>query len=235
MEYILLGKLVFKVSGEYLDEPSDNSYPLFDIITDEQIGTFTASYLQQAAIRIPSCYIDVYKDNVNKCLENTLAKIDIRPVLRLLVNNDKYIHYIVGPVLMGDLIVREGGQYFTYVNNAQGEPVLYAAETALELQECIKHEISSCVNRGVTILHDKYFEEALTKLKDYHLAGDACSVNAITSKWKEQVEQEQHEHGWHCSWCAEIGLDGTHLNNPWASDGSVYDDGSKTTKSIYIK
>ena len=235
--YILLNGHPFKVDESYLDEPLDNFYPIYDLYDGEEVGTMQASTLQKIATRVPACYIDIYADRIKACIETTISKIDIRPVLRLLVNNDKFIHYVVGPVLMDDLIVREGGQYFAYAQGEDGEPVLYVGDTALELRENIKYGITKCRARNVSFVHDKYIQEALDKLKAYYLEGDVCAINELYSAWKDgtAIEPEtEHNHEFHCSWCLANGLDGKH-GNYWSNDGNVYDDGSHTTRSNYIK
>lgn len=234
---IMLNGRLFRVDESYLDEPLDNVYPIYDIDTGEEVGRFQANALQQTALKIPDCWKETYVKRISPAIAKAYSSIEIYSVLRLIVNNERYIHYLIGPALMDELIVREGGQYFAFVDNVDGEPVLYAGNTALELRENIRHKIFACKARGISIVHDVYFQEAIAKLLASHLTYSICAKGELYSTWKEVKDptDTEHNHEPHCKWCMEMGLDGKHTNY-WATDGNVYEDRTKrTTKSNYIK
>lgn len=236
MLYVLLNNRVFRVDEGYLDEPLDNVYPLYPLDSDEPVGSMRADVLQQVGMKVPACYQELFEKRVYAKALKEYQSIDIRVVLRLIVNNEKHIHYLIGPVCVDDITIREGGQYFAFKDDSEGNPVLYGADTGLILKQCLENNISACANKQLVVLHDKYFEAAINKLKEMHLLKDVCVPSVQYSEWKEPptvvppVGEEENNHGPHCEWCKEMGLNGLHL---WANDGNVYDDGSHTTHSHY--
>lgn len=238
MTHILLGRLIFLVDSGYLDEPSDNIYPLYDPERPyEEVGRMTGSYLQKAAYQIPPCYVDYYKNKIANCMDKTYNDIQIKIVLRLKTHSLNYISYVIGPMIMSESLSAQGGQYFAYVTK-DGKDVLYAGDTMLELEQNIKHDISAC-HTNVLIIHDKYFEDALNKLLEMHKLNDNCQTNYYLSEFKDPAStlpepgEEENCHGLHCEWCEEMGLDGKH-GNYWGRDGNVYEDPKVlTTHSHY--
>ena len=236
MPYVLLNKQVFRVDEGYLDEPLDNEYPLYPLDSDEPVGSMRADVLQQIGFKIPTCYKDLFEKRVYAKALEEYESIDIRVVLRLIVNNENYIHYLIGPVLLDDIAIRQGGQYFAFKNDSEGNPILYGAETGLLLQQMLKSNISACKNKSLVVLKDSYFDAAIAKLKELHLLQDACIESQLFSIKKDPATQvppigeEENNHGPHCEWCKEIHENGLH---DWNNDGNVYVDGTHTTHSHY--
>lgn len=236
MPYVLLNNRVFRVDEGYLDEPLDNEYPLYPLGSDEPIGSMRADILQQIGFKVPACYKDLFEKRVYAQALKEYKSIDIRVVLRLIVNNEGYIHYLVGPVLLDDIAIREGGQYFAFKDDSEGNPVLFGADTGLMLQKCLENNISACNNKSLTVLHDSYFAAAIAKLKELHLLKDVCiepqlfSFNKVPATQVPPVGEDEAHHGPHCDWCKEINENGLHN---WNNDGNVYEDGNHTTHSHY--
>lgn len=231
----MLNNTVFKVDDSYLTAPDDQLIPLIGL-DGNPVGTINAVTLRQMTWVVPECYQELFQKRVHAKALEEYKSIDIRSVLRLAVHNERYIHYLVGPVLMDDLLIREGGQYFAFVNVDNNVPVLFTGNTGLELDLNIKHGIPAERNLRFTVLHDSYLEEALAKLLASHNLANPCSPSELVSVWKDPLSVvapiggEQANHAPHCEWCLSQGLNGLH---DWNNDGSVHDDGSTTTNSYY--
>lgn len=236
MAYVLLNKQVFKVDDGYLDEPLDNTYSLYPLGSDEEVGTMRADVLQQIGFKINPCFAGIFEKRVYAQALKEYQSIDIRVVLRLVVNNENFIHYVIGPVLMDDIAIREGGQYFAFKDDSDGNPILFGADTGLLLGQYLKNDITACNNKGLVVLHDAYFEAAIAKLKEIHLLHDVCIDSQLFSIKKDPatvippVGEDEAHHGPHCKWCIELGLNGNH---DWNNDGNIYDDPTHTTHSHY--
>lgn len=230
--YTVIGGKVFKVDESYLDEPLDSVYPLYDH-EDYEVGRMEARTIQQVGKVVPKCYSSLFAEKMRKAECDAFNSINILPVLRIIVNNERYMNYVLGPIVIEQFLSREAGQYFAYAL-VDGKPTLFGADTMLELHQTMKHGITLCQNRGLRVLHDIHFEEALAKLLTMFNANDICQPTQIHQFTKEVIEEdEESKHNFHCSWCVSLGLDGHH--NHWNNDGKVYDSGSKTTHSDYIK
>ena len=233
---IILGKQILKVDDGYLDEPLDTLFPLYDE-DDNEVGRLEAKVLQLSAIKVPACFAETYKTKTTIAVEKALGEIDIHVVMRLVVHNNEYINYLISPVLMETIINREGGLYFAFVT-IDDKDILYAGNTAKELEQAIKNDIRAC-NSNVLVIHDKYFEEALNKLLEMHKANDTCQKPYFYTTYKSpkstvaEPGEEEACHDLHCQWCLEMGLDGKH-GNMWATDGNTYvHPECKTTHSHY--
>lgn len=231
-EYVVIGGKVFKVDESYLDEPLDNVYPLYDLATGDEVGKMEAQVIQQIGKVVPKCYSGLFAERMREAELAVYNSIKLIPVLRIIVNNDRYINYVLGPIVMDQFLSREAGQYFAY-KEVDGDVLLFGADSMLELDQMMKHNISLCQNRGLKTFHDKYFEGALAKLRVMFDKDNMCQPNTIYQFIKERDIINDTTHNYHCSWCQSLGLDGHH--NDWNNDGKVYDDGSKTTHSDYIK
>lgn len=238
MQHIVIGGKIFLVDEGYLDEPLDNEYPVYDLNNEEAVMRVEAATLQQIATPVPSCYAPVFAKEIDKSIKIALQYIDIRPILRLMVNNDRYIHYICGPVLVSDLYGREGGQYLSCEIDSGGEVTFYAGNTMLDLLECERHNILASKNGKVKLVKDAYLQEALETLVKMTNANDACQKAITVGLWKDPKTLPlpvEDNHPKHCSWCQSIGLDGKH-GNYWANDGIVYEDRTHSTaKSPYLQ
>lgn len=236
MQYVLLNKQVFRVDDGYLDEPSDNLYPLYPLDSDEPVGTMRADILQQIGFKIPPCYKEIFEKRVYAQALKEYESIDVRVVLRLITNSETYVHYLISPVLVDDITVREGGQYFAFKDDADGNPVLYGADTGLLLQQCLNANIPAAKNRQLVVLNDSYFVEALRQLKEMHLLKDTCAAPLFVSQAKIPGTvilppgYEEDNHPPHCEWCIANGEDGFH---GWNNDGTGYNNGTTTTCSHY--
>lgn len=233
---IVLGNQILTVDDGYLDEPHDTLYPLYDK-DGHEVGKLEAGTLQRASTKVPACFADTYKERINAATDKAIKEIDILVVMRLIVHNQKFIHGLISPTLMETIINREGGLYFAYVT-IEDKDILYAGNTAKELEQAIRQDIRAC-NSNVLVIHDKYFEEALNKLLEMHQLKDVCQLPYSFSKLKDpkstvaEPGEEEACHDLHCQWCQEMGLDGKH-GNWWATDGNTYvDPNCKTTHSHY--
>lgn len=233
MQHIVISGQIFVVDPAYLDEPLDTMYPVYQITGGEAVMMIEARLLQQIATKVPTCYASIYATAVRTSIRKALDNIDLRPVLRLMVNNEKYIHYLCSPVIMSDLYGREGGIYLACDVGVDGGVTLYTGNTAIELIQCIRNKIPAKKNGNVILKHDFYLQEAIDTLVQMVKRDDPCEPPITYSKWKDPTKlpkpEEVHNH--HCGWCLELGLDGNH----WANDGTVYDDTNKhTAKSVYL-
>ncbi len=230
MQHIVIGGKIFLVDEGYLDEPLDTSYPVYDLDNDEAVMQVEARTLQQIAVAVPGCYAVTYANSIQQSIKVALEYIDIRPILRLMVNNDRYIHYLCGPVLISDLYGREGGQYLSCEIDNDGNVYFYAGETMLDLLGCERHDIVAAKNGRVVLYKDAYFQEALETLVAMTKAKDICQQPVTVGKWKDPsklpIPETDVNHPKHCQWCLSIGLDGKHRNH-WANNGIVYDDSHK--------
>lgn len=208
---VLINDQVFQVDSGYMDEPLDTIYPLYSMDDDsEPAGTMRADMLQKVAIKVPNAYTGLYRKKIKTKISEALDSIDVRVVLRLLVHNERYMHYIVGPVLMEDLLVREGGYYFAFANDKANRPILYSGDSGLQLRECIKMGIPSIKNPTVQLAHDQYFDKAIATLLEMHNGNDLSLTPEYVSMWKEALPAHDFEHPRHCQWCEEQGLSITH-------------------------
>ena len=236
MPYVLLNNRAFLINEDYEHTPPEELLPLIDPNTQEEVGQLTAATIRTIGLKVPACYKDLFEKRVFSSTLKEYEEIDIRVVLRLVVNNERFIHYVVGPVLVADLACREGGQYYAYKNDENGKPVLFGGSTGKELGLMLKSNISACKNRTLISLHDKYFEDALAKLKEMHLLNDVCieselvSINKDPNTYVLKPGEDEDNHKLHCQWCLENGLNGMHH---WNNDGNVSVDGSHTTHSHY--
>lgn len=226
MQHIVIGGKIFLVDEGYLDEPLDTSYPVYDLDNDEAVMQVEARTLQQIAVAVPGCYAVTYANSIQQSIKVALEYIDIRPILRLMVNNDRYIHYLCGPVLISDLYGREGGQYLSCEIDSDGEVTFYAGNTMLDLLECERHNIVATKNGKVKLVKDAYLQEALEVLADMTRNNDACQKSVTVGLWKDPkklpIPETDENHDKHCKWCESIGLDGKHRNY-WANNGIVYE------------
>lgn len=226
MQHIVIGGKIFLVDEAYLDEPLDTSYPVYDLNNDEPVMNVEAATLQQISTPVPGCYALTYAQAIERGISTAINYIDIRPILRLMVNNERYIHYICGPVLVSDLRGREGGQYLSCEIDADGEVTFFAGETMLDLLECERHNIPASKNGKVKLVKDAYFQEALELLVSMTKANDICQEPVTVGLWKDPnklpIPETDANHPKHCSWCLSIGLDGKHGNH-WANNGIVYE------------
>lgn len=239
MQHIVISGKIFLVDEGYLDEPSDTSYPIFDLESEEEVMRVEAAVLQQIAIAVPACYVNVYAKKIKHVIGEVVTSIDIRPILRLMVNNERYIHYVCGPVLVSDLHGREGGQFLSCDIDNDGNVYFYAGETMRELLECERHDIRASKNGRVSLLKDSYFQEAIATLVQMTKENNTCQQPVTVGQWKDPakapIKETDQNHPKHCQWCQSIGLDGAH-GNYWANDGIVYEDRTHSTaKSPYLQ
>lgn len=231
MQHIVIGGKIFLVDEGYLDEPLDTTYPVYDLDNDEAVMQVEARTLQQIAVAVPGCYAVTYANSIQQSIKVALEYIDIRPILRLMVNNDRYIHYLCGPVLISDLYGREGGQYLSCEIDSDGEVTFYAGNTMLDLLECERHNIVATKNGKVKLVKDAYLQEALEVLADMTRNNDACQEPVTAGTWKDPnklpVPETEANHPKHCQWCISIGLDGKHGNH-WANNGIVFETNPNT-------
>ena len=230
MQHIVIGGKIFLVDEGYLDEPLDNEYPVYDLNNEEAVMRVEAATLQKIATPVKGCYAMTFANAIGRSIEVTIENIDIRPILRLMVNNDRYIHYICSPVLVSDLIGREGGQYLSCQLDTDGSATFFAGNTMLDLLGCERHNIPAVNNGMVKLVKDAYFQEALELLVSMTKANDICQEPVTVGLWKDPnklpIPETDANHPKHCSWCLSIGLDGKHGNH-WANNGIVYDDNQK--------
>lgn len=239
MQHIVIGGKIFLVDVGYLDEPLDTSYPVYDLENDTPVMNIEAATLQQIATPVPGCYAPAYAHAIKQGIDVALKYVDIRPILRLMVNNERYIHYLCSHALISDLRNREGGQYLSCEIDDNGEVTFFAGETMLDLLECERHNIVAAKNGKVKLIKDAYLQEALGVLADMTRNNDACQKPVTVGTWKDPnklpIPETDANHPKHCSWCLSMGLDGKHGNH-WANNGIVYDhslkaqgDGNVTT------
>lgn len=229
MQHIVIGGKIFLVDEGYLDEPLDNEYPVYDLDNEEPVMRVEAATLQKIAVPVNGCHAKVFADSIAQSIKVAIQYIDIRPILRLMVNNDRYIHYICGPVLVSDLYGREGGQYLSADVDHEGNVTIYAGNTMLDLLGCERHNIVAAKNGQVTLFKDAYFQEAVELLVKMTKYNDRCQEQVTVGLWKDPnklPEPPEADHPRHCKWCQSIGLDGKHGNH-WANNGIVYDDNHK--------
>ena len=169
MKYLLLNKQIFKVEDTYSQEASNstNLVELYPLNSETPVGSMQAGVLKQISFELPEYFKEVIQKRVYAAALKEYNSVDIRVVLRLLVNNSGFIHYLIGPVLKEDLINREGGQYFTFVD-IDGTPTLFGGNTAKELYSCINAGITAGNNKQLIALHDDYLVAALDKLLEFH-------------------------------------------------------------------
>lgn len=213
MQHIVISGKIFLVDTGYLDEPLDTSYPVYDLENDVPVMNVEAATLQKIATPVKGCYAKTFATEIERSLHTAIGKIDIRPILRLMVNNDRYIHYICSPVLVSDLIGREGGQYLSCQLDTDGNATFFAGNTMLDLLGCERHNIPAVNNGMVKLVKDAYFQEALDLLTAMATQNDPTEPAVLVSKWKDPslLPTPEPEHtGRHCQWCAELGLSGTH-------------------------
>ena len=226
MQHIVIGGKIFLVDVGYLDEPLDTSYPVYDLENDTPVMNIEAATLQQIATPVPGCYAPTYAHAIKQGIDTALQYVDIRPILRLMVNNERYIHYLCGHALISDLRGREGGQYLSCEIDADGEVTFFAGETILDLLECERHNIVASKNGKVKLVKDAYFQEALELLVSMTKTNDACQEPVTAGTWKDPnklpVPETEANHPKHCQWCISIGLDGKHGNH-WANNGIVFE------------
>lgn len=227
MQHIVISGKIFLVDAGYLGEPLDTSYPVYDLENDTPVMNVEAATLQKISTPVKGCYAKTFATEIERSLHAAVEQIDIRPILRLMVNNERYIHYVCGPVLISDLIGREGGQYLSCDIDNDGNVYFYAGETMLDLLGCERHDIVAAKNGRVVLLKDAYFQEALETLVAMTKANDICQESVTVGMWKDPnklpVPETDVNHPKHCQWCSSIGLDGKHGNH-WANNGIVYDD-----------
>lgn len=230
MQHIVIGGKIFLVDEGYLDEPLDNEYPVYGLDNEEPVMRVEAATLQKIATPVKGCYAMTFANAIGRSIEIAIENIDIRPILRLMVNNERYIHYICSPVLISDLYGREGGQYLSCDIDNDGNVSFYAGETMLDLLGCERHDIVAAKNGRVVLHKDAYFQEALETLVAMTKAKDICQQPVTVGKWKDPsklpIPETDVNHPKHCQWCLSIGLDGKHRNH-WANNGIVYDDSHK--------
>ena len=227
MQHIVISGKIFLVDTGYLDEPLDTSYPVYDLENDTPVMNVEAATLQKISTPVKGCYAKTFATEIERSLHTAIEQIDIRPILRLMVNNERYIHYVCGPVLIPDLIGREGGQYLSCQLDTDGNVTFFAGNTMLDLLGCERHNIPAVNNGMVKLVKDAYFQEALETLVSMTKANDICQESVTVGVWKDPsklpVPETDHNHPKHCSWCLSIGLNGKHRNH-WANNGIVYDD-----------
>lgn len=208
----------------------DNSTNLLTL-KDKNIGEIDVSF---TATAFPKSITDVYANRLSASMATTLAGIDIRPVLRVLVNNETFIHSLIAPVLKEDLINREGGQYFAYQTDANGNLVLFGGNTAKELYMCIDANIPANQNKTMLTLQSPGLFESLLALKAMYLSNnitaDAVTISHAQDLTVPGVGQEQDEAHPHCEECIANGLDGLH---GWNNNGTVYADDYQSRDSLY--
>ena len=230
MQHIVISGKIFLVDAGYLDEPLDTSYPVYDLENDTPVMNVEAATLQKISTPVKGCYAKTFATEIERSLHAAVEQIDIRPILRLMVNNERYIHYVCGPVLIPDLIGREGGQYLSCQLDTVGNVTFFAGNTMLDLLGCERHNIPAVNNGMVKLVKDAYFQEALETLVSMTKANDICQESVTVGVWKDPsklpVPETDHNHPKHCQWCQSIGLDGKHGNH-WANNGIVYDDNQK--------
>lgn len=230
MQHIVISGKIFLVDAGYLDEPLDTSYPVYDLENDTPVMNVEAATLQKISTPVKGCYAKTFATEIERSLHTAIEQIDIRPILRLMVNNERYIHYVCGPVLIPDLIGREGGQYLSCQLDTAGNVTFFAGNTMLDLLGCERHNIPAVNNGMVKLVKDAYFQEALETLVSMTKANDICQESVTVGVWKDPsklpVPETDHNHPKHCQWCQSIGLDGKHGNH-WANNGIVYDDDQK--------
>ena len=230
MQHIVIGGKIFLVDEGYLDEPLDNEYPVYDLNNEEAVMRVEAATLQKIATPVKGCYAKTFANAIGHSIEVAIENIDIRPILRLMVNNERYIHYICSPVLISDLYGREGGQYLSCDIDNDGNVYFYAGETMLDLLGCERHDVVAAKNGRVVLHKDVYFQEALETLVAMTKAKDICQQPVTVGTWKDPnklpIPETDANHPKHCQWCQSIGLDGKHGNH-WANNGIVYDDNQK--------
>ena len=230
MQHIVISGKIFLVDAGYLDEPLDTSYPVYDLENDTPVMNVEAATLQKISTPVKGCYAKTFATEIERSLHTAIEQIDIRPILRLMVNNERYIHYVCGPVLIPDLIGREGGQYLSCQLDTVGNVTFFAGNTMLDLLGCERHNIPAVNNGMVKLVKDAYFQEALETLVSMTKANDICQESVTVGVWKDPsklpVPETDHNHPKHCQWCQSIGLDGKHGNH-WANNGIVYDDNQK--------
>lgn len=230
MQHIVISGKIFLVDAGYLDEPLDTSYPVYDLENDTPVMNVEAATLQKISTPVKGCYAKTFATEIERSLHTAIEQIDIRPILRLMVNNERYIHYVCGPVLIPDLIAREGGQYLSCQLDTDGNVTFFAGNTMLDLLGCERHNIPAVNNGMVKLVKDAYFQEALETLVSMTKANDICQESVTVGVWKDpsklSVPETDHNHPKHCQWCQSIGLDGKHGNH-WANNGIVYDDDQK--------
>lgn len=230
MQHIVIGGKIFLVDEGYLDEPLDNEYPVYDLNNEEAVMRVEAATLQKIATPVKGCYAMTFANAIGRSIEVAIENIDIRPILRLMVNNERYIHYICSPVLISDLYGREGGQYLSCDIDNDGNVYFYAGETMLDLLGCERHDVVAAKNGRVVLHKDVYFQEALETLVAMTKANDICQQPVTVGMWKDPnklpIPETDANHPSHCQWCQSIGLDGKHGNH-WANNGIVYDDNQK--------
>ena len=231
MQHIVIGGKIFLVDEAYLDEPLDTRYPVYDLNNDEPVMNVEAATLQQISTPVPGCYAPTYARAIEQGIDTALKYVDIRPILRLMVNNERYIHYLCSHALISDLRGREGGQYLSCEIDADGEVTFFAGETMLDLLECERHNIVASKNGKVKLVKDAYFQEALELLVSMTKTNDACQEPVTTGTWKDPnklpVPETEANHPKHCQWCISIGLDGKHGNH-WANNGIVFETNPNT-------
>ena len=230
MQHIVISGKIFLVDAGYLDEPLDTIYPVYDLENDKPVMNVEAAILQKISTPVKGCYAKTFATEIERSLHTAIEQIDIRPILRLMVNNERYIHYVCGPVLIPDLIGREGGQYLSCQLDTDGNVTFFAGNTMLDLLGCERHNIPAVNNGMVKLVKDAYFQEALETLVSMTKANDICQESVTVGVWKDPsklpVPETDHNHPKHCQWCQSIGLDGKHGNH-WANNGIVYDDSHK--------
>jgi hypothetical protein len=230
MQHIVISGKIFLVDAGYLDEPLDTSYPVYDLENDVPVMNVEAATLQKISTPVKGCYAKTFATEIERSLHTAIEQIDIRPILRLMVNNERYIHYVCGPVLIPDLIGREGGQYLSCQLDTDGNVTFFAGNTMLDLLGCERHNIPAVNNGMVKLVKDAYFQEALETLVSMTKANDICQESVTVGVWKDPsklpVPETDHNHPKHCQWCQSIGLNGKHGNH-WANNGIVYDDNQK--------
>lgn len=230
MQHIVISGKIFLVDAGYLDEPLDTIYPVYDLENDTPVMNVEAAILQKISTPVKGCYAKTFATEIERSLHTAIEQIDIRPILRLMVNNERYIHYVCGPVLIPDLIGREGGQYLSCQLDTVGNVTFFAGNTMLDLLGCERHNIPAVNNGMVKLVKDAYFQEALETLVSMTKANDICQESVTVGVWKDPsklpVPETDVNHPKHCQWCLSIGLDGKHGNH-WANNGIVYDDNQK--------
>ena len=226
MQHIVIGGKIFLVDEGYLDEPLDNVYPVYDLDNEEPVMRVEAATLQKISTPVKGCYAKTFANAIGHSIKVAIGNIDIRPILRLMVNNERYIHYICSPVLISDLYGREGGQYLSCDIDNDGNVYFYAGETMLDLLGCERHDVVAAKNGRVVLRKDVYFQEALETLVAMTKAKDICQKPVTVGMWKDPnklpIPETDANHPKHCQWCQSIGLDGKHGNH-WANNGIVYD------------
>lgn len=238
MQYIMLNTQIFMVDDSYQDALDEDLIDLIPVLTNDVVGQVQAGILKAVAIAIPECHLDLYSNAMNEAIITMKKKVNVHTVLRLLVNNETFIHYLISPISLEILRGREGGLYFAYVNDENDEPVLYGANTAVELELFINSGITLKHNPNVITLHDTYFELAIGKLKEMHDLQDVCALPYQHSEVKDPasippvIGEDEDSHEPHCEWCIENGLNGLHH---WNNDGIVYDNDNYHTQHSHYR